>query len=312
MEFPFQILKSKEFDVVGFGTNALDYLIRVAEYPAFNSKVELDSYVQSGGGEIASTMAGLRRLGLKTAYAGRFGDDHEGDIGLQSLVDEGVDVSLTERVADAKTQVAFITIDRKSGERTILWQRDELLSYDEKDAPVEIASRCRVLHMTPHDTQACIRMANAARTVGAIVSLDIDNVFDGVEELLPLVDICLASSEFPEKLLGITDKKRALQEISSRYGCAVTGLTLGDAGSLVLCGGTFIETPAFAVPGGCVDTTGAGDAFRTGFLYGVLTGGSVEESCSAANAVAALKCRGIGARNTLPNQPELQTMLKNN
>ncbi len=311
MEFPFNIATDKEFDVVGFGTNAVDYLIRVAEYPAFNSKVELDSYLQAAGGEIASTMVGLRRLRLKTAYAGRFGSDHEGDIGLQSLIDEGVDTSLSERIADAKTQVAFITIDRQSGERTIMWQRDKLLAYDEKDAPVAAASRCSVLHMTPHDTLACIRMANEARVAGSIVSLDIDNVFGGVEDLLPLVDICLASPEFPEKLLGITDRKRALQDISSRFGCKVIGLTLGDAGSLILCGDQFIETPAFAVPGGCVDTTGAGDAFRTGFLYGMLTRESVEQSCRIANAVAALKCRGLGARSSLPDQTELQTMLKN-
>jgi len=311
MNFPFQIPEGRELDAAGFGTNAVDYLIRVAEYPAFDTKTELESYIQAAGGEVASTMTGLQRLGLRTAYAGRFGGDYEGVIGRQSLADEGVDITFTETIAAAKTQIAFIFIDRTSGERTILWQRDKLLGYEEEDAPVEVVAKARVLHITPHDTQACIKMATVARAAGTIVSMDVDNVFEGIEELLPLVDVCLASAEFPGRLLGTVDKKEALREMNRRYGCPVVGLTLGVEGSLVLCNDTFIETPAFAIPGGCVDTTGAGDAFRTGFLYGILTGLPVEESCRAANAVAALKCRGLGARDTLPTQIEVQTMLKN-
>ncbi len=310
MQFPFNLSNDKDFDVVGFGTNAVDYLITVPEYPAFKSKVELDQYTEAAGGEIASTMAGLQRLGMKTAYAGRFGSDRAGEIGLESLVDEGVDISFAETVNGTRTQIAFIIIDAASGERTILWQRDKLLAYDTIDAPVDAAARCKVLHMTPHDTQACIRMAAEAKANGAIVSVDIDNVFDGVDDLLPLVDICIASAEFSHKLLGTTDLKQGLRELNSRFGCAVTGATVGDHGSVVLCDGQLIETPAFAVPGGCTDTTGAGDAFRTGLLYGLLTGEPIDESCRMANAVAALKCRGLGARFALPTQIELKTLLK--
>lgn len=310
MQFPFKLSDDKEFDVLGFGTNAVDYLITVSSYPAFNSKVELDHYTETAGGEIASTMAGLQRLGMKTAYAGRFGSDRAGEIGLESLVDEGVDVSFAETVNGARTQIAFIIVDAASGERTILWQRDKLVAYDETEAPVDAAARCKVLHMTPHDTRACIRMAVEAKANGAVISVDIDNVFDGIEDLLPRVDICIASAEFTQKLLGTTDLEQGLRELNSRFGCAVTGATIGDRGSVVLCDGQLIETPAFAVPGGCIDTTGAGDAFRTGLLYGMLTGEPVDESCRMANAVAALKCRGLGARSTLPTENELKTLLK--
>ncbi|MFM9904634.1 MAG: carbohydrate kinase family protein [Pyrinomonadaceae bacterium] len=311
MNFPFKVLPDKEFDAVGFGTNAVDYLIRVPEYPAFNSKMELETYIQAAGGEAASTMAGLQRLGMKTAYVGRFGSDREGEFGLRSLTDEGVDVSMSERVPETRTQVGFILIDGQSGERTVLWQRDKKLAYTAEDAPAEAATRCKVLHITPHDTRACIKLAAAARSAGAIVSMDIDKVFEGVDELLPLVDICIASADFPGRLLGVSGKRSALREIRSRFGCSIVGLTLGISGSIVLCDDTFIETPAFEVPGGCIDTTGAGDAFRTGFLHGMLSGASVEESGRAANAVAALKCRGLGARTTLPTQIELKALLKN-
>lgn len=312
MQFPFSIPVKNDFDAVGFGTNAVDYLIRVPEYPAFASKIELREYSVQAGGEVASSMLGLSRLGLKTAYAGRFGDDRAGEIGMNSLAVEGVDISFSEVVPQALTQIAFIVIDEQSGERTVIWQRDAKLSYSAAEAPLAAATQGRVLHLTPHDTAACIAMAKTAREAGVLVSADVDNVFDGIKDLLPLVDICIVSAEFPSKLFGAIENDGALRELSSRFGCPVTGLTLGDAGSLLYCGGELIRTPGFDVPGGCADTTGAGDAFRTGFLFGMLNGRSIEESAAAANGVAALNCRGVGARTTLPTRAELDQILRQN
>jgi sugar/nucleoside kinase (ribokinase family) len=309
MQFPFKPIENREFDVVGFGTNAVDYLIQVPHYPEFNSKVELTGYVQAAGGEVATTMAGLQRLGLKTSYIGRFGSDAAGDLGWKTLADEGVDLTWAERVEGARTQIAFIVIDVRNGERTVIWQRDQKLAFSEEEAPVESAECAQVLHFTPHDARACLRMAKRAREAGTIVSIDIDNIFDGVDELLHYVDILITSAEFPGRLLGIYDSREALKEFTARYGCAVAGITLGEAGSLLLCEGSFIETQGFAVPGGCKDTTGAGDSFRVGLLYGLLKGESIEESARMANAVAALKCRAIGARTSLPTVDELDDLL---
>lgn len=310
MNFPFELRTDAEFDAAGFGTNAVDFLIRVPVYPEYDSKVELTEYIQAAGGEVATTMAGLRRLGLATAYAGRFGDDAAGDIGWRSMTDDGVEMRFAERIAGARTQIAFIVIDERTGERTVIWQRDKMLGYTADEAPVEAAASAKVLHFTPHDTAACLVMARAARAAGSIVSIDIDNVFDGVEDVLANVDILIASAEFPSKFLGISDTRNALAELQNRFGCKVAGVTLGAAGSLLLCGGNYIETVGFAVPGGCQDTTGAGDSFRVGLLYGLLTGESVETSARMANAVAALKCRSLGARTALPTESDLRTFLQ--
>lgn len=309
MRFPFKLPAEKEFDAVGFGTNAVDYLILVPEYPAFDSKVRLRDYFQAAGGEVATTMVGLRRLGLKTAYAGRFGDDREGEFGWQSLIEENVETRFCERVSEAKTQVGFIVIDERSGERTVIWDRDEKLAYDVREAPLEAARLGKILHLTPHDAEACISMAGAAKEAGAVVSLDADNVFPGIERLLPLVDVLIASADFPRKMTGIADVEPALGELSARYGCAVVGTTLGEKGSLLLCENKFVNTAGFVVPGGCRDTTGAGDAFRVGLLYGILMGETVEAAARTANAVAALKCRRFGARAALPVRAELESFI---
>jgi len=310
MKFPFTPESGRPFDVVGFGTNAVDFLIEVPEYPTFNSKVELERYTQAAGGEVATTMVGLSRLGLATSYIGRFGSDAAGEFGLSSLTSEGVNVDHAERIDGAATQIAFIVIDARNGERTVIWKRDAALRYAPREVPMELVEQASVLHLTPHDTEASIALARKARACGTIVSVDIDNVFDGVEELLPLIDILIASAEFPAKLFGrAMGHADALREMSARYGCAVCGVTLGAAGSLIYSGAEFIETAGFTVPGVCRDTTGAGDAFRVGLIYGLLTGRSIEDAARCANAVAALKCREVGARTALPTESELITFL---
>lgn len=111
-------------------------------------------------------------------------------------------------------------------------------------------------------------------------------------------------------LTGIDDERAALVEIRARYGCGLVGLTKGGRGATVLCEGQFLETAAFQVPGGCVDTTGAGDAFHGGFLYALLQGEKIETSMEIGCAVAALGCRALGARTGLPTREELNAFLR--
>src|SRR2546430_1928215 len=309
MRFPLPLPEGREFDVVGFGVNAVDHVIVVPEYPAFETKVRFTEHEESAGGQTASAMVALQRLGLKTAYAGRFGSDAEGRFGLSSLKQEGVNLDFAETIAGTDNQIAFIIIDARSGERTIVWDRDERLSYRPDEAPLELAVRGRVLHIDAHDPPACAAMARAARAAGTIVTADIDNIYEGLPELLPLIDVLITSSEFPHRLTGISDERAALVEIKARYGCAMVGVTLGARGGLIYSEGEFIASPAFAVPGGCRDTTGAGDAFHGGFIYGMLRGEDLAACMKLGNAVAALKCRALGGRAALPTADELQEVL---
>jgi sulfofructose kinase len=312
VHFPFKLVRDREFDAIGFGLNAVDHLVVVNAYPMFDTKVRLSAHMQSAGGQTASAMAALHRLGLRTAYAGRFGSDAEGQFGFAALKGEGVDIEFAEVVEGAHNQIAFIIIDEPSGERTIIWDRDERLAYSADEAPVEFASRGSVLHLDAHDPPACARMARVAREAGAIVSADIDNIYAGLPGLLPEIDVLISSKEFPHCLTGIIDERASLIEVKARYGCQIVGMTLGVRGAVLYMDGVFIESPAFAVPGGCRDTTGAGDAFHAGFIYGMLRGEDVETSMRLANATAALKCRALGARTSLPTESELSEFLNQN
>lgn len=309
MRFPLVLPTNKPFDAVGFGLNAVDHLIVVPKYPAFDTKVRLLEHKLSAGGQTATAMVSLQRLGFKTAYAGRFGSDAEGHFGLQTLKDEGVNIDHVEMVQGAATQIAFITIEESTGERTIVWDRDDRLAYSPEEAPRDFGSLGRVLHLDAHDPPACVVVARTAKESGTIISADIDNVYKGLPELLPYIDILVGSKEFPHRVTGISDQRKSLIELQNRFGSAIVGMTLGDDGALVYCSGQFIESPAFEAPGGCKDTTGAGDAFRGGFLYGLLTGADIETSMKFGNAVAAMKCSALGARPGLPTKEQLEAFL---
>ena len=309
MRLPFELPDEREFDCVGFGLNAVDHLVVVPKYPEFDTKTRLLEHVQSAGGQTASALVALRRLGARTAYAGRFGSDAEGRLGLESLKAEGVDVRFAEVVEGARTQIAFILIDARSGERTIVWDRDERLAYAAGEAPAGFGPLGRVLHLDAHDPSACVRVAREARAAGAVVSADIDNIYEGLPGLLPLIDVLITSKEFPRRLTGMADARAGLVEVKARYGCALVGMTLGERGAVLYHEGRFVETAAFPVPGGCRDTTGAGDAFHAGFIYGMLQGEELEGCLTLGCAVAALKCRALGARQALPTAHELHNFL---
>ena len=309
MHFPFSLPTNKPFDAVGFGLNAVDHLIVVPKYPSFDTKTRLLSHRLSAGGQTATAMVALQRLGFKTAYAGRFGSDPEGQFGLKTLQDEGVNTDYAEVVNGSATQIAFITIEENTGERTIVWDRDDRLAYKPEEAPRNFGSRGRVLHLDAHDPPACVRVAQDAKQAGTLISADIDNVYDGLPGLLPYIDILLGSKEFPNRVTGIADPMEALVELQNRYGSGIVGMTLGDQGAVIYCEGQFLKSPAYTAPGGCKDTTGAGDAFRGGFLYGMLTGEDIETSMKLGNAVAAMKCSALGARPGLPTLQQLKTFL---
>jgi sugar/nucleoside kinase (ribokinase family) len=229
VRFPFNLKPPTVFDAVGFGLNAVDHLIVVPAYPKFDTKVRLLEHTQTAGGQTSTAMVALQRLGLNTAYAGRFGSDAEGQFALQEMKNEGVNIEFAETVAGARNQLAFIIVDANNGERTIIWDRDERVSYREDQAPIALAARGRVLHLDAHDPPACTRMAREARANGTIVSADVDSIYAGLLELLPLVNILISSQEFPQRLSGIADERASLN-----FKLAMAAVLLGQPKAAVV------------------------------------------------------------------------------
>ena len=308
MQFGIEIPADKAYDAVALGLNAVDHLIVVPRYPEFNTKVPFLSHTVAPGGQCATAMVALARLGMKARYIGKVGADESGRAQIDSITSEGVDCSSVTVVEGAETQTAFIIVDQGSGERTILWHRDEGLTMTAAEVDRDAVTSGRVLHLDGHDVGASIAAARYARQAGVPTVLDIDNAYSGFEELLPLIDFIVCSSNFAERVTGETSIRAGLKRLSESTHSPFVAATLGAQGALAYFEGEYIHSPAFEID--CRDTTGAGDAFHGGFIYGLLEGLSVEETLRFANAVAGLNCRAVGARTSLPTLDEVNRLLK--
>jgi sugar/nucleoside kinase (ribokinase family) len=308
MAFGLPLPDNKPFDVVGCGLNAVDHLITVPRYPAFNAKVQLIEYALRPGGQTATALVALARLGCRTRYIGAVGSDDWGKFQLASLADAGVEYSQVKVVEGATNQLAFIIIDQRTGERTIIWDRDERLIMRPEDLDRDAVTSGRILHLDGHDVAASIQAARWAREEHIPVVIDLDNAYPGVEELLPLIDYLVTSAEFPQRVTGIAEGRAGLRALKDYFGNYFVAMTLGADGVVAYHEGEYLHVPGFKIE--CRDTTGAGDAFRGGFIYALLQRMNLEEALRFANAVAALNCQGLGARGGLPTVEAVEELLR--
>ena len=295
------------FDVVGVGLNATDTLILLPHFPAYAGKIAFDEEILSPGGQVASAMVTCARLGLRVKYIGTVGDDERGRVQVASLRETGINLDDVEVRQGCPNQTAYILIDRSTGERTVLWRRDDALRLDPSFITPEKISCARLLHIDGHDTPAVERAARLAREHAIPVTVDVDTVYHGFERVLPLVDYLIASSEFPAQWTNERDPFKALELMQNEYGIRVAAMTLGAHGALARFEGRFVYSPAFVV--NCVDTTGAGDVFHGAFCYSVLRGMSLRESLDFSNAMAALNCTAIGARGGIRGPEEVGELM---
>ena len=297
-----------DFDVVGVALNATDTLLVVPHFPAYAGKVPFQEEVVSPGGQVASALVACARLGLRTKYIGTVGDDERGRIQLESLRGEGVDIRHVQLRRNCANQSAYIVIDRSTGERTVLWRRDDGLRIDPEQILPEQIACARLLHIDGHDTPAVAHAAAIARGLGIPVTVDVDTVYHGFDRVLPHVDYLVASSEFPTAWTGQDDPFKALELMQREYGMKVAAMTLGAHGALARENGEFFYSPAFVV--NCVDTTGAGDVFHGAFCYAVLQEMPMRDALEFSNAMAALNCTALGARGGIRGLEEIRGLMK--
>ena len=296
-----------EFDLVGVGLNATDTLLLVPRFPAYGGKVRIAEEVISPGGQVASALAAAGKLGLRTKYIGTVGDDEHGRIQMESLRSTGMNLDDVETREGCANQSAYIVIDQSAGERTVFWSRPDCLTLDPaRITPDKIAS-ARMLHIDGHDTPAVAKAAQVARGLGIPVSVDVDTIYPGFDQVLPNVDYLVSSSEFPARWTGEADPFRALEILQSQYGMQVASMTLGADGALARVGGRYYYSPGFVVD--CVDTTGAGDVFHGAFCYSVLKSMPIRDSLDFSNAMAALNCTKLGARGGIATEAEARALM---
>lgn len=294
-------------DVAGLGESSIDYVHVVPAMPGPDrSKVRIRSHFSSSGGQVATAMAACAALGLRASYLGPLGDDANGRRMRTDLEARNVDVSRAI-VRNAATRFAVILVEQGSGDRWVLWDRDERLRLDPTAIADDLFGDARVLHVDAVDETASIEAAMQARARGITVTSDIDAIGERTADLVAAASIPMFAEHVPCQLTGETDLERALRALRRRHD-GLLCVTLGERGSAALDGDRFHQVPAPRVT--AVDTTGAGDVFRGAAIYGLLQRWTTEELLRFANTAAALSCTRHGAMASVPTLAEVQSALK--
>jgi ribokinase len=234
------------------------------------------------------------------------------------LRNEKIDTKLTLVKKGKRTPINFVVVDEK-GQKVIIQSPHMLTTkLDLKDVRVEDVSRLKLLHTTAIHTKLSTRAAKMAKRNGATVSFDLEKQiavrgWENLREMVKLTDVLLPQKTGAMELTQTSTVEDAA-DILLRKGPSLVVITLGEKGCLVATKESMKVVPAFKV--NVIDTTGAGDAFNGGFTIAHTKGLTPEGAAIFANAVAALKCTGLGARTCLPTLKQvkefLETRSKNN
>jgi len=292
-------------DMVGVGLNATDTVIPLTTYPERGAKVEYCERSLVPGGQVATTVVACQTWGLRTRYVGKLGDDDAARLHKEAFDRVGTDARIVTVPGTASLH-NVILVDH-GGERTVLCQRDARMELQPEELRREWIVNARVLHVDGHDTAAATQAAAWARAAGIPVVADLDEIYPGVDELIANIDYMIVNHDFSCRLMDDGNLERSLRRMQARYGCRLSAATLGEEGVLAWDGSQLLRCAAYRVP--VVDSTGAGDIFRAGFIYGLLQDWPLDRQLDFSCAAAAMNCMASGARGGIQRVESIENLM---
>lgn len=295
------------WDCLGFGICPLDYLCILDPYPGLEEKVDVIAFSVQGGGPIPTAMATLSKLGAKVAFIGKIGDDYEGGLIRSELEKFKVDADFMIVDKKVKSLRAFIWVDKNTGKRTVALDRTKMSPVKPEELSLLKEISFKYLHLDGRDMEANIYLAERAKKEGSEVILDVGSLREGIDDLFPYIDYLVVSKKFAYDYLGSDDLSQACQKLKKTgFKCVV--ITLSEKGCLWTDSDKVNYFPGFKIK--VTDTTGAGDVFHGGFIFGLLKKWKMKKIIEFASACAALKCRKLGGREGIPGLKEVKDFLK--
>ena len=292
--------------VVGVGQCAYDIVGSLDCYPQVNQKIELSDVSLQGGGPVATALVTLSRLEIETAICSRIGGDLFGERIRDSLFSADVDCAALQVDPQGTSQLAFIAVDAE-GKRTIFWHRGSAAPLSAEEIDVELIRNAEVLHLDGLHHEAAYASAALARKHGVTTVLDGGSLRDRTLDLLPLIDHPVVSKKFARQFCTDMSYESVLDHLLG-FGAIAATVTCGEQGSWTKeRGGESFHQPAFTVD--VVDTTGCGDVFHGGYIYGILQGLPIRETVRFAAACAAHKAQSPGGRIGIPKLSDVESML---
>lgn len=293
--------------VVGVGACVLDTVICCGEYPAEDVKYKASEVFSTGGGPVANALVAISRLGKDAEFIGALSADENGKRLKREFEDYGVKASSVKFVENTRAFTSYIVLSEKSGSRTCVFERGNVPD-DPENLDFSAIAQADILHLDGNSLRSAIAAAKYAKEKGVKVSLDAGGLYEGIEELLPFVDLLIPSEEFALKCTGKRTAEEAVLELQKRYAPEILVVTQGSKGGVYYEDGEVKTYGSFKVD--CVDSNGAGDTFHGAYLVGYMNGLKGLDCCQFASAVAAVKCTKAGVRKALPTMEETQAFIK--
>lgn len=297
------------FDVIGFGALNVDTLLKVDRIAGAEEESFVHDITEACGGSAANTIVGLARLGCKVGFVGKIADDHEGQLQIECFKKEGVNTDGIIRSAKGKSGVCLGFVDKK-GQRALYLSPgvNDSIEFEEISAPY--ITDTWFLHLSSFVGETSLRTQK--KLMGFLpesikVSFDPGSIYaqKGLSAIEPIVQrsfVMMPNAIELELLTGKTSISEGAQKLID-MGVKIVAVKMGDKGCYVTNGEEKKTIPPYKVT--AVDTTGAGDAFDTGFLYGLIQNRSLEECGRLGNFVGSRCVMKMGARDGLPTANEL-------
>lgn len=293
------------FDIVVVGDINADLILSGDVTPEYGQIEKLiDDATLTIGSSGAIFACGAARLGLRVSLIGKVGDDVFGRYMQQALSERDVDTSAL--VIDPNVKTGLSVIFSHGNDRAILTYSGSISALRFDEINTSLFSHARHLHLTSYYLQTKLQpdipaLLQAAHHAGTSISLDTnydpEEKWDGgLAEVLKMVDVFLPNETELHAISGIPYTDLALEELSKRI--PVIAVKMGARGGLARRGSERVVTGSLSVK--VIDTTGAGDSFDGGFLYGYLSGWDLADSLRLACACGSLSTRAAGGTSAQP------------
>ncbi len=298
-----------KFDVVGFGALNVDMLFKVQKLAGAEEESFIENYTEACGGSAANTVVGLARLGCKTGFIGKIADDQEGKLQIDCFAKEGVDTAGIIKATKGKSGSVMGFVDKK-GARSLYINSGVNDTIEPREIDYGYLAQTKFVHFTSFVGEKSLRAQKkllAALPTEVKISFDPGSVyaqkgFASIEPIIRSAYILMPNAFELELLTGETDYRKGA-DLMLDAGVKIVAVKLGDDGCYLTDGEEQLKVEPFKVK--VVDTTGAGDAFCAGFLYGLINKKSLYECGQLGNFVASRSVTAMGARAGLPYAKDL-------